>query len=217
MAATDRRIDRAVRASELARQRLGAEIRQARIEHDISQEAAARGAGLAQSSWSRLERGITRTVALEDLYRAAAAVGLVLKTSIYPGGEPLRDAPQLALLERLRARLPHDAGWATEVPLPNAGDQRAWDALNRLGQRRVGVEAETRGRDAQALQRKLTLKRRDGGVDHVILLMADTRHNRSFLRAAGSGFRQDFPLPGRIALARLEAGVDPGGSAIILL
>ena len=199
------------------KRRLGSEIRQARLEHDLSQSTAARGAGMGQSSWSRLERGTARTVSLDEMFRAAAAVGLVFKPSMFPGGEPLRDSRHLALLERLRERLPEDLGWATEVPLPNAGDQRAWDALIKSAMARVGVEAETRGRDSQALQRKLALKRRDGGVDHLLLLMADTRHNRSFIRTAGEGFMRDFPIPGRVALARLEAGQDPGGSAIILL
>jgi hypothetical protein len=152
-----------------------------------------------------------------DLFRAAAAVGLRLKVQIVPGGEPLRDAGQLALLERFRARLPKAVGWATEVPFPNPGDLRAWDAMARVARRRIGIEAETRGRDSQALQRKLSLKRRDGNVDRLILLMADTRHNRSFLRAAGAGFRSDFPVPGLEALARLEADRDPGGDSIILL
>ena len=81
----------------------------------------------------------------------------------------------------------------------------------------MGVEAETRARDSQELQRRLTLKRRDGGVDHVVLLLADTRHNRRFLRLAGEGLRSDFPVPGDVALQRLVVGEDPGGSAIILL
>lgn len=217
MTATDRRIDRAIRASDQARRRLGAEIRQARLEHDLSQVTVARGAGLARSTLSRLERGVARSVPLEDLFRAAAAVGLVVKAQAYPGGEPLRDTPQVGLLERLQARLPVDVGWATEVAFPNAGDLRAWDALIRLADLHIGVEAETRGRDSQALQRKLALKRRDGRVDHVILLMANTRHNRSFLHSAGEGFLRDFPVPGQVALAKLERGEDPGGSAIILL
>ncbi|MEX1295385.1 MAG: helix-turn-helix transcriptional regulator [Candidatus Limnocylindrales bacterium] len=217
MAATDRRIDRATRESDRARRHLGAEIRQARLEHDLSQATAARGAGLATSSWSRLERGRAPKVPIEDLYRAAAAVGLRLKVQAVPGGEPLRDSGQLALLERLRVRLPGDAGWGTEVPFPNPGDLRAWDAMVRLARLRIGIEAETRGRDSQALQRKLGLKRRDGNADRLILLMADTRHNRSFLRGAGEGFLRDFPVPGQIALARLETGHDPGGDAIVLL
>ena len=106
---------------------------------------------------------------------------------------------------------------STEVPLPNPGDRRAWDAMIRLAQVRVGVEAETRARDAQELQRRLALKRRDGGVEHLILLLADTRHNRAFLRAAGESLRADFPLSGRAVLDRLAAAQDPGGSAIVLL
>ena len=51
----------------------------------------------------------------------------------------------------------------------------------------------------------------------IILLMADTRHNRSFLHSAGEGFLRDFPVPGQTALAKLERGRDPGGSAVILL
>jgi hypothetical protein len=51
----------------------------------------------------------------------------------------------------------------------------------------------------------------------MILLLADTRHNRAFLRAAGDSLVADFPVPGSIALERLAAGRDPGGSSIILL
>jgi hypothetical protein len=61
------------------------------------------------------------------------------------------------------------------------------------------------------------LKRRDGGVDHVILLLSDTRHNREFIHAAGAGFVGEFPVPGRTALAHLSRGEDPRGSAVILL
>jgi hypothetical protein len=82
---------------------------------------------------------------------------------------------------------------------------------------RIGVEAETRPRDAQALQRRLALKRRDGGVDHVLLALAATRGNRAFLREAGRAFAPDFPVTGRDAIAALAAGRDPGGSTIVLL
>jgi hypothetical protein len=81
----------------------------------------------------------------------------------------------------------------------------------------VGLEAETRGRNSQELQRRVALKKRDGMVDHVVLLLADTRHDRSFLRAAGIGFMAEFPVPGPVALERLRAGMDPGGSAVILV
>ena len=108
-------------------------------------------------------------------------------------------------------------GGAPKCPSQNPGDPRAWDAMIRLTDVLVGLEAETRGRDSQGFQRKLALKRRDGGVDRVILLMPDTRHNRAFLRNAGEGFRADFPVPGRQALERLVAGEDPRGNDIILI
>ena len=85
-----------------------------------------------------------------------------------------------------------------------------------VGRTRIGVEAETRPRDAQELQRRLALKRRDGGVDHMILLLSDTRSNRIFLRVAGSSLAADFPVPGRAALRALSEGGDPGGSAIVV-
>ena len=217
MAASERRADRAARETERILMRMGREIREARLEHDLSQETAASAAGLAKSSWSRLERGVARNVPYADLARAAAVVGFLLKSQLYPDGDPVRDRSQLSLLERLRGRISEVLGWGTEVPFPNPGDKRAWDALIRIGPVRVGVEAETRGRDSQALQRKLALKRRDGNVDHVVLLMSNTRHNRTFLRSAGVGLHQDFPVPGKIALARLATGEDPGGSSIILL
>jgi hypothetical protein len=79
------------------------------------------------------------------------------------------------------------------------------------------VEAETRVHDAQAQQRRLVLKQRDGGVDHVILLLADTRHNRMVLRGAGSVLTEAFPMPARDLLASLAAGTNPGASGIVVL
>lgn len=187
MAGQERRDDQARRAARRSLISLGAEIRQARLELDLSQAVAAASIGKSASSWSRLERGAAQLLPLIDLMRAAAVVGLAVDVRAFPTGSSLRDRAHLELLERLRAHLAGGVGWATEVPLPNPGDQRAWDALIRVARTRVGVEAETRVRDAQALQRKLMLKRRDGGVDHVILLLADTRHNRTFLRSAGAG------------------------------
>lgn len=217
MAGQERRDDRARRAARRALEELGGEIRQARLSVDLSQAVAAAAVGKSASSWSRLERGAAPMLPLSELVRAAAVVGLGVHIRAFPADSPLRDRAHRELLERLRVHLAREVGWATEVPLPNAGDRRAWDALVRIDRIRVGVEAETRVRDEQALQRRLRLKRRDGGADHVILLLSDTRHNRAFVRDASAGFRRDFPIPGAVALERLAAGEDPGGSAIVLL
>lgn len=217
MAGHERRSERADRLARKVLTELGGELRQARLDHDLSQATAAIAVGISQSSWGRIERGETPGVSLVDLARALAVVGLSLHVRAYPEGSALRDLAHLELLERLRCCLGPGCTWRTEVPLPNPGDRRAWDALVAFAGIRIGVEAETRARDAQELQRRLSTKRRDGGVDHVILLLSDTRHNRSFLRAAGSGFKTDFPVDGRTALRHLGTTIDPGGSAIILL
>ena len=217
VAGHERQHDRARRAALSTLSRIGQEVREARLDHDLSQAVASRSMGMSKSAWSRLERGEASQISLVDLAEAAAVVGLDLSVRTYPGGRAVRDRAHLELLERLRVRLGPEARWRTEVLLPTAGDQRAWDALVLVSGVRVGVEAETRARDSQALQRRLALKRRDGGVDHLVLLLANTRHDRAFLHAAGHGFMADFPIPGKDALARLEAGQDPLGSAVILL
>lgn len=195
----------------------GRDIRRARLNHDLSQGTAGRSMGMSASAWSRLERGVSPCLPVADLARAAAVVGLDLSVRLYPGGKPVRDQAHLQLLERFRLRLGRGVRWQTEVPLPGRGDRRAWDALACAQEIRTGVEAETRARDSQDLQRRLTLKRRDGRVDHVVLLLSDTRHNRRFVRAAGAGFLADFPVPGPVALERLARAEDPGGSTIVLL
>lgn len=217
MAGFERRVDLAEQRTRRAVTDLGREVRLARLNHDLSQRVAAGAAGMSQATWSRMERGATMGLPVLDLARAAATVGLDLSLRVYPGGSPLRDRAHVDLLERFRRQLGSRVHWATEVPLPNAGDRRSWDGVARVATIRIGVEAETRARDSQELERRLNGKRRDGGVEHVILLLADTRHNRAFLHMVGEGFRSSFPLGSRTILRRLGESVDPGGSGIVLL
>ena len=60
------------------------------------------------------------------------------------------------------------------------------------------------------------LKRRDGGIDNVILLVADTPRNRAALASAPAAF-SDLPMRTRTTLAALRAGVDPGRSGIVII
>jgi hypothetical protein len=136
---------------------------------------------------------------------------------LFPAGDPVRDVAHVALLERLRARIDARLRWRTEVPLPNTGDLRAWDAtIAGLGFV-IGVEAETRVRDLQAVGRRVNLKQKDGELDHVILLVADTHANRLALRTGGESLREAFPISQRDCLRALPDGRDPGGSSIIIL
>jgi hypothetical protein len=82
---------------------------------------------------------------------------------------------------------------------------------------RVGVEAETRLSDVQALERRVALEQRDGAVAVVILLINDTDHNRRILADAAAGLRAQFPGRTRQALRLLAAGQPPMVSTILVL
>lgn len=201
-----------------------AEFKAARLNAALSQEDVARAAGISRPQYGRIERGRSPEVSLTTVARIAAVLGLDASLKFYLSSDPIRDAAQLALLERLRVRCHPSLAWRTEVPFTRPGDLRAWDALIRGFSMPAGhentrgaVEAETRPVDIQALDRKLALKERDGGADWLILLLANTRHNRALLAGPGASLRARFPLDGRRALELLAAGVDPGANAIILL
>jgi hypothetical protein len=170
--------------------------------------------GVSQAQVSLVERGEYPSVALPTLVRYAAAVGLELAVRTFPGGQPIRDRAHIALLERFKAALGGTWTWASEVPLPIAGDRRAWDRTIQKPGILIGVEAETRPNDMQELGRRLALKKRDGGVDRVILVMPNSRWCRQLV--ALNELRAAFPVSGLVALAALKAGRDPGGDAIIL-
>ena len=146
----------------------------------------------------------------------AAVVGLELRVRAYPAGDPIRDAGSQRLINRLRVRLHPDLAWLTEVPLPILGDLRAWDATIRGAEWRLAVEAETVLDDIQAVERRLALKQRDGQIDQVLLVLADTRRNRRAMASAPAAF-PGFSRDARHVLRALAGGVDPGTSAIVLL
>jgi transcriptional regulator with XRE-family HTH domain len=197
--------------------RVTAEAREARLSAGLGQDDVAQALGISRSQYSRIERGASRDLTIDRATRLFAILGLDLSVRTYPTGDPIRDAAQVALLGRLRERCHPPIRWRTEVPFPIAGDLRAWDATAICPAFRAGVEAETRIRDAQALDRRMALKERDGEMDRLILVVLDSRSNRLALRSAEEVLRARFPVPGVRALALLGAAVDPGGNALIVL
>jgi transcriptional regulator with XRE-family HTH domain len=194
---------------------IGKEIRLARTQLSLRATDVARACGISTYELTRIERAEAEWVSVVTLARLCAIVGLDLAVRAYPGGVPLRDARHARLLEKQRSKLHPSLGWALEVPLPNPGDQRAWDAMIRGAGWRYGVECELNPIDGQTLMRRITLKQRDGMVDGVNLLLPDTRQVRLFNREYAAALKDMFPVPSSIALAQLAAGKDPGGSAII--
>ena len=217
MVARERRSDRARARAKGLYTAIGREFKEARVGLNASQASISRRAGISQSYYSLIELGRAPGLSLETIAAICEPLGLEPSLKLYPAGRPLRDAAHVQLLERLRRLLASIARWRTEVPLGLVGDLRAWDALITIGAIVIGVEAETRLRDVQALQRRLALKKRDGQVDRLIMLVADTRNNRTLLRSMGAVLTGSFPVPGRIALDALASGRDPGGDSIILL
>jgi transcriptional regulator with XRE-family HTH domain len=172
---------------------IGKEIRQARLEHGLSQETVARGARTSRSTVGRIEQARLDGVSINQLARLLAVLGLELSARAYPAGQPVRDAAHLALIYKLRRAVHQKVVWHFDVPLGLPGDQRA-------------------------IQRRVGLKRRDcPSISAVVLLPAATRHNRNVFRAYREALLADFPVEPGEMLEALSAGRDPGGSGVLLL
>jgi transcriptional regulator with XRE-family HTH domain len=217
MGAKTRRRDIAAARGRASAATILTEVRNGRIDRGLSGIDVARAIGVSPAQYSRIERGLVGPLSIERASMLLAAVGLDLVVRVRPGGEPLRDAGHVALLDRLRTRLHPSLRFQTEVPFPAVSDFRAWDAVITGQGWRHGVEAETRPTDRQALERRLALKLRDGDVGSLSLLLLNSRHNREFVRAHGPVLAERFPMASRRALELLAAGVDPGRNSIILL
>ena len=214
-----------IRRSAAARQRgtetllrLGAELRDARLQHGLTQARVGAAAGISRSRISRIERGLAPELSATSAIRLFCAVGLELSIRGYPGGQPVRDSAHLALIERLRAVVASAATWQVERPLPIPRDQRAWDITLGLAGGVAAVEAETRPRDVQSLLRRLSIKLRDDRtIDRLVLLLANTRHNRTLLRQYREEVVTGFPATPVDVRAALAQGRLPEANGVLLL
>jgi len=216
MPVRERGVDAGARRGREVNGLLGVELRRARRTAGISQDALGAAIGLSGSEVGRVERGESPWLKTVHAARLLGAVGLDLWVRAYPGGPPVRDAAHLRLIAGFEARLPPSVRCHREVPIPKAGDRRALDLLLMGLPLRTGVEAETMLDDTQALQRDINLKRRDAGLERVILLVRDSARNRDILRSTDA-FDQSFPLRTRAVMAALTRGRDRGADGIVVL
>jgi hypothetical protein len=172
--------------------------------------------GIGHELVGKLELGKPEVMTIDLVSRYAEVVGRQLAASLHPYGDPVRDQAHLALIGRFRPRLAPILRWRTEVAIPITGDPRSADGLIEGDWGTVLVEAETRVDDIQAIERKARAKQRDLGAERVILLVADTRHNRRVLRDHPE-LREHFPVDTRNCLAALGRGEDPGGDCLVIL
>lgn len=223
MPARERATDRGARIARRDLGAIGSDLRTARICAGLTLGQVGRAVGLSGWQVGRIERSRHDAVTVVQLARIAAVVGLDVRVRAYPGPDPIRDAGQTALLARFRERLHPDLTFRAEVPLPIEGDLRAWDGLvgglrsNDHRHRVIPTEAETRIHDVQGQFRRIELKARDAGMEHVMVVIADTAANRTAIAAAGGTLTDRFPISARRALAALRRGDHPGGSALIFL
>lgn len=215
MPTRDGPVARATRVAADDQRRVLAELARAQRSAGLSDEDVARACRMSRWTVARIVDG-RRRASVVELAAIGATVGRDIRLHAYPAGDPIRDAGQQRLLDRFRARLHVSLVMRTEVALPIEADFRAWDAVIRGVDWRRPAEAETVLDDIQALERRLALKVRDGGVDGVILVIADTPRNRRALAAAPGSFSA-FDRNARRVLSALAAGRDPGGSSLILL
>ncbi|HET9083324.1 MAG TPA: helix-turn-helix transcriptional regulator [Candidatus Limnocylindrales bacterium] len=203
--------------------RLGSDLRGARVAAGLSLLRVAEVTGISGPQISRIERGLSPSTSIVQLVRLGAVVGLDVRIRAYPGGDPIRDAGHVQLIERFRKRLAPTVGVRLEVPLPIEGDRRAWDLfLDRLVDeegrlRGMPAEVETRIHDAQAQVRRITLKMRDASTQAVLVVVADTPLNRRAVAAAAPMLTGAFPVTARKALAALAEGRYPGGSCLLFI
>ena len=180
MATRETRAQRGHRAAQRARTYLCGEYWQQRVQLGLSQTCVAAATGISPSYYGRIERGEVRAPTFEVLWAIGAALGLDLRLSVFPYGEPVHDQAQLPILETARALLPASTAWRTEVVLPGDGDLRAWDAVAMAPDGWTAFEAISRLGVVDATVRHVHQKLRD-----------DPRIMRP--RSACSGHRSQSP------------------------
>lgn len=212
----DAAADRGARRSRSLRARLAADLEAARISAGLSYRELGRRSGIDCQRVTLAPRGDPQALTIDIAARIAPVVGLELGASLHPDGDPVRDTAHLALIRRFRARLGPELVWRSEVPVPITGDLRSADGVIEGPNVEIYVEAETRVGDVQALERSIAGKRRDLGIARVILLVADTRHNRDVI-ARVPELRSRFPIGTRAAIAALSRGRAPAGDALVII
>ena len=194
------------------------DLRRSRIAMGRTQAWIARAIGVSPALVGRLERHELRDTSAGHVAAYAAVLGLAVRITAYPEGEPVRDRVQLRLLGALRDRLHPSLAWRTEVGLPIQGDRRAWDAVAIGDDGWTAFEGISRFGVVDATLRRVNQKHRDDPrIARVVLVLADTVRNRSALSDAAATIRAEYPLDTRTVLGALASGKAPALNGVVIL
>jgi len=210
------RVDRGRRRGDEVARAAITQLRSTRVALGISQDVVAAAIGCSQPEISGIEH-FKIPVTLRRLSEIASLLGLEPALTLHPVGPPLRDKGHEAVLGRLLRTV--SPAWRVfrEAPFPGPGDRRFWDALLRLPAQIVGIEAETRIRDLQALVRRMGERARAGGADVMLLVLSDSATNRGLVDDLRAALGDEFASSPRDLLAALRAGQPLPGSGVILI
>lgn len=167
----------------------------------------------------KLEHQRLPSLSIADACEIGAILGLDFSARVYPNDAPVRDAGQARRLLRILASVGQPLSYRTDVALPKVEGMsglRAWDAVIYGIGERTGVELEVRLGDMQAMTRRHNLKLRDDPVDHFLLAIADTKHNRRILRDFGDLLPGLPRLRTASVLKLLESGLHPATGLILV-
>lgn len=205
------------RGEDLLRGLIG-ELRTARELAGVSQRTLASELSWSQSEVNRLDKFRFESVSLVRLCETGAVLGLDLSASFHPAGDAVRDRGHQKVRGRVVGMVASPPYAIThEAPFSGLEDIRCRDLLLRLDDFAVGIEIETRVRDVQACVRRIRARERQGGVDEVVVVLADTAHNRRIVTELREALGPRFATDPRQIVAALRGGRPVTGSGVILV
>lgn len=221
MATREHRRDRGQRRGRLLLTRSVAELRNARLAAGLSLDQLAREVAWSATAVGRFDSGKREDVGIVELSEIASMLGYEVSVGLHPIGDPVRDKGQLACGRRFNALLSDRWRVTDETLLPGAGEQRAWDKLLRLVDARprhlVGVDIESRVWDVPAILRRTRGRERDGQVDRILLVLADTAHNRRIADELRNALGPAYAAGPRHLLSALREGRPLQGCGVVLI
>ncbi len=196
----------------------GAEVKLARVTLAMTAAEVSRRAGVSASTEARVERG-DPNVSITTVCAVAEAVGLDVVLQTYPNRTPsLRDTGQLVHAHNLCSQA--HAVWQPNVELLIGRHGEAID-LVLFGPMEIwAVEIERMATDFQRQVRRADRKREALAAMHqrpvrLVLVVEDTRRNRSALEPHLPLIRTTLPAGSREVLGALRGGQALGRDGLL--